>query len=220
MSNVPSEFQDQPEKATNRQISFIESLLDERDLLKSPKFFDAVNAMDQTELASYINVIKANLQDLSKKQASAYIERLLELPRKERQVADGRGGFVSSPDHGGFGGESQAYPGLPAGRYAIRNEEGVVKFYKVDRPDEGRWSGYVFFNALAGGPHGHPEEHPIKKHEAKRAIYEEIIAAGPREAAILYGQEIGECGVCGRTLTDETSRAYGIGPVCRENTGW
>jgi len=32
----------------------------------------------------------------------------------------------------------------------------------------------------------------------------------------LYGTELGECGVCGRTLTDEKSRAYGIGPVCRE----
>jgi uncharacterized protein DUF6011 len=31
---------------------------------------------------------------------------------------------------------------------------------------------------------------------------------------VRYGQELGECGHCGRTLTDEASRAAGIGPVC------
>jgi len=35
--------------------------------------------------------------------------------------------------------------------------------------------------------------------------------AGPR-----YGRLIGDCCRCGRQLTDETSRALGIGPVCRE----
>lgn len=33
-----------------------------------------------------------------------------------------------------------------------------------------------------------------------------------------YGREIGRCGICNRTLTDEESRRIGIGPVCRKNT--
>jgi hypothetical protein len=33
---------------------------------------------------------------------------------------------------------------------------------------------------------------------------------------VRYGMLIGKCGVCGRTLTDEESRANGIGPVCAE----
>lgn len=34
------------------------------------------------------------------------------------------------------------------------------------------------------------------------------------EAMALYGREIGSCGRCGRHLTDEASRARGLGPEC------
>lgn len=34
------------------------------------------------------------------------------------------------------------------------------------------------------------------------------------EAMSLYGREIGSCGRCGRHLTDEASRARGLGPEC------
>ncbi len=40
------------------------------------------------------------------------------------------------------------------------------------------------------------------------------ILVDPRAATVLYGRELGVCGVCSRTLTDESSRAAGIGPVC------
>lgn len=40
------------------------------------------------------------------------------------------------------------------------------------------------------------------------------IAADP-EAGPRYGQEIGQCCACNRTLTDEESRRLGIGPKCR-----
>lgn len=35
-----------------------------------------------------------------------------------------------------------------------------------------------------------------------------------REAQALFGREIGRCGRCGRHLTDEASRAFGLGPEC------
>lgn len=35
-----------------------------------------------------------------------------------------------------------------------------------------------------------------------------------REAMERYGREIGKCGRCGRHLTDEVSRALGLGPEC------
>jgi hypothetical protein len=38
--------------------------------------------------------------------------------------------------------------------------------------------------------------------------------ASVTEAMALYGQELGYCGRCGRHLTDESSRAAGLGPVC------
>lgn len=46
------------------------------------------------------------------------------------------------------------------------------------------------------------------------------IAEDPAEAAALYGKEIGKCGICSRKLTNDESRARGIGPVCAERWGW
>jgi hypothetical protein len=43
---------------------------------------------------------------------------------------------------------------------------------------------------------------------------------GKREAAIRYGKELGRCGICNRTLTNNDSIALGIGPVCAEKVGW
>jgi hypothetical protein len=34
-----------------------------------------------------------------------------------------------------------------------------------------------------------------------------------------FGKEIGQCGHCRKQLTDEVSREFGIGPVCRKVMG-
>ena len=49
------------------------------------------------------------------------------------------------------GGETAAAPtaDVPAGRYALVAEDGVVKFYVVDRPTEGKWAGRTFVSAQA-----------------------------------------------------------------------
>jgi hypothetical protein len=47
-------------------------------------------------------------------------------------------------------------------------------------------------------------------------IQDLIIAAGTATSQKLYATELGQCYVCGRTLTDDTSRAMGIGPTCRK----
>jgi hypothetical protein len=45
------------------------------------------------------------------------------------------------------------------------------------------------------------------------------IAEDPTGAASMFGHEFGRCGVCGRGLTNDDSRARGIGPVCAGNLG-
>lgn len=105
-----------------------------------------------------------------------------------------------------------ALPDVPAGRYAIE-ADGVVKFYRVDRPTEGRWAGRTFVKVQASD-----DLHPVRGEGARQVL--EAIAVDPREASLRYGREIGACGVCGRTLTDETSRANGIGPICASKAGW
>jgi hypothetical protein len=106
-----------------------------------------------------------------------------------------------------------SFPDVEEGRYAVEIE-GVLKFYQVDKPMHGKWAGWTFLKVQASD-----ELWPIKNRDAKLMILNKI-AEDSKTAMLRYGQEIGKCGACGRTLTDEESRAYGIGPVCRGKLGW
>lgn len=99
-------------------------------------------------------------------------------------------------------------PKVPAGRYAIDYGNGVVKFFKVDVPEKGKWTGYTFVKRVAGD-----EEWPVRDYGQRSSILQ-TIGEDVLKASKLYGTEIGACGVCGRTLTDPESRAAGIGPIC------
>lgn len=91
-----------------------------------------------------------------------------------------------------------------ATRYALRGEDGEVKFYRVKA---GRKPGFYFVDVQASD-----DTYPIKNRQHKEAIIS-AIAEDPDAALALYGQEIGACGRCGRTLTSEY-RKLGIGPIC------
>ena len=90
------------------------------------------------------------------------------------------------------------------GRYAVE-EDGVLRFFKVKN---GRRPGFVFLDIQASD-----EWHKISNVTRIRKIVA-LIAEDPKAAMVRYGHELGECGRCGRTLTDEASRAAGIGPIC------
>lgn len=90
--------------------------------------------------------------------------------------------------------------------YAI-DIDGTVKFYRV-KP--GRKAGFYFVDAQAS------DDFYSVRNPAARAKILSIISQDPEAAAKRYGQELGECARCHRTLTDETSRSYGIGPECRK----
>lgn len=126
-------------------------------------------------------------------EASAEIDRLKSLPDTDKAK---RAGLYPTPL-------------VSDGRYAIVTPEGVTKFYKVK-------NGYkrVWVDVQASDTW-----YPIKAPNAKRGVLTDI-ARNPKAAMLLYGQEIGSCGHCGRTLTDEESRAYGVGPICRSKLGW
>lgn len=184
-SQVPEDFRESP--VADRAT---EPQLDFiRDLMDERTITEEARAEAEAKLEAGI----------TKKDASRWIERLQSLPRARKPKTESR----NSP-----------LPDVPAGRYAVDNEEGKLTFYVVDRPEEGRWAGWIFLSVMASD-----EKHPIKGFAAKRTILQKI-AVDPAGASRRYGLEIGKCGVCGRTLTDEESRAYGIGPICREKTGW
>lgn len=183
--------------ASEKQVAFITSLLNEKDLRAGGK----VTATDD-ELPAIIESMKAKASTLTIKDASAWITRLLDLP-KTANVQQVR---MSSPE-------------VADGRYAVDsstigdgNDSGI-RFYRVRTPEEGKWAGFTFVDAQASD-----DLHPIRN-RAHRSQILKAIAADPIECLQRYGHELGCCGVCARTLTDETSRAIGIGPVCRERMG-
>lgn len=103
---------------------------------------------------------------------------------------------------------------VPAGRYAVTGDQGQTVFVKVDRPTEGRWAGKTFVKIQAG------DEWIRIGFGAQKALLAKIGVAGAEAASKRYGHEIGACGVCGRTLTNEESREAGIGPKCAAGAGW
>jgi hypothetical protein len=102
-------------------------------------------------------------------------------------------------------------PDVPAGRYAIPSGgDNDLVFLKVDRPTKGDHAGRLFLRLVVGD---HADTNVPRAQV--RGYLEAILAAGPDEAMARYGQELGSCGRCGRHLTDEDSRAAGLGPTCR-----
>jgi len=106
---------------------------------------------------------------------------------------------------------------VPAGRYAIETESGAINelaFYKVDRPTEGRWAGKVFVKLMIS------DGEQRLSWATTKTVLAKIAEVGAAAASARYGHEIGECGVCGRTLTNDESRERGIGPVCAAKNSW
>lgn len=96
------------------------------------------------------------------------------------------------------------------GHFAVRLDgSDVVKFYRVKLVTGGQWAGKVFVEAQASDDY-----HPLRSPETLTMVLTAILA-NPGAAEALYGTELGRCCRCNRTLTDETSRALGIGPECR-----
>ncbi|AYP70034.1 hypothetical protein I5G62_gp48 [Mycobacterium phage CRB2] len=142
---------------------------------------------------------------LSKAGASKLIDWLMDRDQGERKAQPAASGDVPSAEV------------VPAGRYAIETEDGATNglaFYKVDRPTEGRWAGRVFVKLMVS------DEEQRMSWAASKSILAKIAEVGAAEASARYGHEIGECGVCGRTLTNDESRERGIGPICAAKNSW
>lgn len=106
----------------------------------------------------------------------------------------------------------EPYPDVPAGHYATISATGNndFDFWRVDRPEEGQWKGRTFVKRVIGGK---PDKNVYR--QTARDALKAILAEGIEVTRTRYGTEIGQCWKCNRHLTDETSRALGIGPDCR-----
>jgi hypothetical protein len=105
---------------------------------------------------------------------------------------------------------------VPEGRYALQGKDGVVRFYQVEKPPDGRWKGYTFVKILIGSPGD------WRKERLNRSVQPAIlsaIAADVAGALRLYGQKTEQCGACHSPLSTTRSRAAGYGEICAGKWG-
>jgi hypothetical protein len=172
-----------PTPITAKQTDFLRTLLTEREID-----------------AGIRETLLENLYLLTARSASDKIAWALKLPRRAAVKSALETSWHASPE-------------VPAGYYALEvpggeetDGEPVLRFYRVDRPTEGKWAGYTFVKVQASD-----EFYPVRGH-GRTAILT-LIAADIEEAGARYGREIGKCWRCHRTLTSDW-RNRGIGPEC------
>lgn len=143
------------------------------------------------------------LPHLDKSGASEYISGLLEAIAQASHTPDTEGSQGAGKPR-----KPKGRDDVPAGRYAVVVEDDV-RFFQVDRPTEGKWSGWTFVNRI----HANGLRINAVKGTDAEAILDQI-AADPLAASAEYGKHTGVCGMCMRMLTNPESVARGIGPIC------
>jgi Family of unknown function (DUF6011) len=134
----------------------------------------------------------------TRKDASKWIELALACPKvsKPAKVQDTTEGTTFS---------------VPEGYYAVQAPSDTeLRFYRVKAGKAGgKWAGFTFVDMQASDD-WYPQK-GARRTEILTAIAQDIAGAAKQ-----YAAEIGSCYVCNKTLTDDESRALGIGPVCRK----
>jgi hypothetical protein len=116
---------------------------------------------------------------------------------------------------------------VPDASYAIEHpEDGKLRFLEVEHGEAGgQYADWQFVSVRASD-----EWHKLGKVNPKYGTYggkavalvgalASMTAEQLLKAAARYGQELGECGYCHRTLTDEDSRRLGYGKICAGHHG-
>ena len=106
--------------------------------------------------------------------------------------------------------ENVKWPAVPTGRFAYLKDENnpeSVAFFHVVVKDDGFPLLWIYTPL---------EEIPVRGWTQKRAILQKIVDLGTFECELFFGQKIGVCSRCGTALTNPDSRAYGMGPICKD----
>lgn len=197
---APEQIKSNPNQASPAQIKFIGDLARERDIE-----------------ADHRAAILARCEsgDITMERARDWIERLKAKPLLPH--AQSRRIRVEYEDMELDGGKTRRVGrvvtpngGVLAGHYAIDTTNlsvfvNQVSFFHVWVGDRGGWK--VFMEVS-------DDQVELQSWDTKRAVIGRI-AEDPTAASALWGLEHSRCGVCGRRLTNDESRALGIGPVCR-----
>jgi hypothetical protein len=176
--------------ATERQVSYMEALRDGKDL----------SSLKPEQIAWLRD---ADFKKVPKRRASDVIGQMKALPWMPRDAAHGVAPTVKDGRYAVYVPRTfQEVAGIEAHSPGADSVDSVLKFYSIKRG-----TSITFVDVWASDARW-----PVKNSAHRAAILKAIENdpdAGPR-----FGREIGRCYVCGRTLTDESSRAAGIGPIC------
>jgi len=178
-----------PPTASESQLSYLRGLRDGKDLSSLTQ--EQIDWVMQADFDTFPS-------ELPKFRMSQVIEQLKDLP----WLPKNRGEKSDLPD----------------GRYGVENVPGhknKVSFFQLRTPKQGDWVGYQFTDQIVG----HGKRYPVKEPDIRKKIHGLIKEQGVNECLMRFGIEFKHCGRCGRELTDDTSRAWGIGPDCRDILG-
>jgi len=182
--------------ASEKQISFIKSLVAEREMTQDER--------DARSMTTHL---------LTKKTASELIDILLKLPKRTDKVA-----FTATAT----GSLQEALAKAPKSKYAIPVEE--IDIIVENTPMHGdllfieirEYMNRLFMRRLTGAPGGFSRWHVNPKDAATIA---EHIAKDPYRYTKIFGEHYSCCGSCGAELTDPVSRELQLGPECRKKFG-
>jgi hypothetical protein len=106
---------------------------------------------------------------------------------------------------------------LAAGYYATPSASGNndYDFWRIDRPETGKWAGRIFVKRIVGGGTGDDMQSFQLTNIQQRMACQAIVDYGPEQSRMLFAGKVGRCTDCGRMLTDQVSRDAGRGPTCR-----
>jgi hypothetical protein len=180
---------------SEKQISFINSLLSERELES-----EAVEGF------------RAALATMDKKKASVLIDMLLKLPKKENKVVGGS----KSP-------LQEALSKAPKSKYAVPNVEldlSLTEFTKLTGDhlfiEIKEYMGNLYMRRLHGSVGAFTRTRVVNDDAVTIMNH---ISKDPYKYAKIFGTIYSCCGSCGAELTDPISRELQLGPECRKKFG-
>ena len=180
--------------ASEKQVAFIDSLLNEREL-------------DAIQVTSF----RSMLPTMTKKQASGMIDLLLRLPQRSTKVPGATKSLLQ-----------EALSKAPKSKYAVPVSELDISL--EDTPLTGdllfievkEYMNNLYMRRLTGAVGGFTR-HKVPSQDS--IVIMNIIAKDPYKYAKIFGQHYSCCGSCGAELTDPVSRDLQLGPECRKKFG-
>lgn len=186
-----------PIQATDKQRAYIRDMRDALGLQTNEGLLNALNIRDASALIAKLEPQFKALPDRPAKSDlhpdRAPSKTMDDVYRKAADAAD-----WSNPR------TRPAMPNVPDGYYATRDPDGTVHFWRVSHRNA-----YLVLQVQASD-----SLHEVRSYARKVGVAKRIVS-DISAARALYASELGRCYACGHTLTDETSRRLGIGPVCR-----